>query len=85
MKARTLFTLFITTMSGAAYSAGNDIALSLDDAQQASGRSFAEVRAADANGDQIINAAEYAALTEVPEAGAATRDSGLPADVPVAE
>ncbi len=69
MSTRTLTTLLITMMmSGAAIAAEETQAvLTLDDAQQASGKSAEEVKAADANGDGIIDAAEFSALELAPE------------------
>jgi hypothetical protein len=53
--------------------------MTIDDAQHSSGKSADEVRAADINGDQLIDAAEFAALTVDPEAGDATERRGIPA------
>jgi len=78
MNTRTLCTLLITMIIGAACSTDKEQAMTMDDAQQASGKSADEVRAADLNGDQLIDTAEFAALTVVPEAGDATKGRGIP-------
>lgn len=79
MNTRTLCTLLIAMIIGAACSTDKEQAMTMDDAQHASGKSTDEVRAADINGDQLIDAAEFAALTVAPEAGDATKGSGIPA------
>jgi len=81
MNTRTLLTVLITMMSGAVCAAEETQAMTLDDAQLATGRSTDEVRAADANGDQRIDAAEFAALTVAPGdvPADATENSGAPA------
>jgi len=68
MSKRTLGTLLITMMmSGAAFAAEEAQPLTLDDAQLASGKTAEEVKAADANADGAIDAAEFAALVPATE------------------
>jgi len=81
MNTRTLFTLLLTMMSGAAIAVDKVQFMTLDEAQQASSKSAEEVRAADINGDRLIDTVEFAALTVAPgDAPAdATERSGAPA------
>ena len=67
MNIRTLFTLLVTMMSGAAIAADDERLMTMDDAQQATGKSAEEIRAADANGDGLIDTVEFAALIPAPE------------------
>ena len=79
MTTRTAFILLVAVMAGTACSTDTEQTMSIDAAQKASGKAADEVRAADINGDQLIDAAEFAALTVAPEAGDATKGSGIPA------
>jgi len=79
MNTRTLCILVVAMMAGAACSTDMEQTMSIDAAQKASGKAVDEVRAADINGDQLIDAAEFAALTVDPEAGDVTQGAGIPA------
>lgn len=80
MDTKTLFIpVIVAMMSGAACSTDTEQGMTIADAQQASGKSADEVRAADINSDQLIDAAEFAALTVDPGAGDATEQRGIPA------
>lgn len=79
MTTRTPFILLVAIMGGTACSTDMEQTMSIDAAQKASGKAADEVRAADINGDQLIDAAEFAALTVAPEAGDVTEGGNLPA------
>ena len=79
MTTRTLSILLVAMMAGTACSTDTEQIMSIDAAQKASGKAADEVRAADINGDQLIDAAEFAALTVAPGAGEITGGSNAPA------
>lgn len=79
MNTRTLFALLISLMSGAAFAVDEVRFMTLEDAQQASDRTAEEVRAADVNGDRLIDTVEFSALTATPEAGDSIEEPGIPA------
>ena len=79
MNTRALCILSITMMTGAACSTDKEQAMSMDAAQKATGKSADEVRAADINGDQLIDTTEFATLTVAPEADDANEGRGIPA------
>ena len=64
MKQTVPLTAAVTLMlAGTAFAADDRAPMSLGYAQQESGKSVEEVKAADVNGDKHIDAAEFAALT----------------------
>jgi hypothetical protein len=71
MKTKPLFAVMTAILSGTAFAANDQAPMSLGYAQQASGKSIAEVKAADVNDDKHIDSAEFVALT-VPTKGART-------------
>jgi hypothetical protein len=79
MIQKTLSIVLIAMLGGAACSTDMEQTMSLDAAQKASGKAAEEVRVADINGDQLIDAAEFAALTVVPEAADVTEGANTPA------
>ncbi|MGB5298835.1 MAG: hypothetical protein WBN08_01740 [Thiogranum sp.] len=74
MHKESLFTVMIAVLTGTAFAANDQAPMSLGYAQQASGKSVEEVKAADANDDKHIDAAEFGALT-VPSKGSRTATS----------
>jgi len=66
------FTAMIAMLTGNAFAAHDQAPMSLGYAQQESGKSVAEVKAADVNDDKHIDAAEFGALI-VPTKRASTR------------
>lgn len=60
---KTFFALLIAVVSGIAFAADEAATMTLEEAQQASGKSADEVKAADANGDGAIDSSEFAALS----------------------
>jgi len=71
MKIKSLFAVMTAILSATAFAANDQAPMSLGYAQQASGKSIAEVKAADVNDDKHIDSAEFGALT-VPTKGART-------------
>ena len=63
MNKKPLFAVMIAILSGTAFAANDQAPMSLGYAQQASGKSVAEVKAADVNDDKHIDSAEFGALT----------------------
>ena len=63
MNKKARLTAVTLILAGSAYAAGDRAPMSLGYAQQESGKSAEEVKAADVNGDKHIDAAEFAALT----------------------
>lgn len=74
MNKKSLFTAVIVMLTGTAFAATDQAPMSLGYAQQASGKSVEEVKAADVNDDKHIDAAEFGALT-IPSKGARTAAS----------
>jgi hypothetical protein len=74
MNKKILFTAMIAVLTGTAFAAKDQAPMSLGYAQQASGKSVEEVKAADVNDDKHIDAAEFGALT-VPSKAARTATS----------
>jgi hypothetical protein len=71
MNKNPLFTVMIAMLTGTAFAANDQAPMSLGYAQQASGKSVEEVKAADANDDKHIDAAEFGALTVPPKGASA--------------
>jgi hypothetical protein len=63
MHKKSPFTAMIAILAGTAFAADDRAPMSLGYAQQESGKSVEEVKAADVNDDKHIDAAEFAALT----------------------
>lgn len=63
MNKKTLITVLITVFTGTTFAAKDQAPMSLGYAQQESGKSVEEVKAADVNDDKHIDAAEFVALT----------------------
>ena len=77
MHKESLFTVMIAVLTGTAFAANDQAPMSLGYAQQASGKSVAEVKAADVNDDKHIDSAEFGALTvRTKGASAAASDQG---------
>ena len=67
MNRKTPLTVMTLVLAGAAVAAEDRAPMSLGYAQQESGKSVEEVKAADVNGDKHIDAAEFAVLTIPPK------------------
>lgn len=63
MNKKSLITVLIAVFTGATFAAKDQAPMSLGYAQQESGKSVEEVKAADVNDDKHIDAAEFGALT----------------------
>jgi len=63
MNKKSLFTVVIVMLTGTAFAANDQAPMSLGYAQQATGKSVEEIKAADVNDDKHIDAAEFGALT----------------------
>jgi hypothetical protein len=74
MNKKSLVTVMIALLTGSAFAANDQAPMSLGYAQQESGKSVEEVKAADVNDDKHIDAAEFGALT-VPSKRARTATS----------
>ena len=74
MNKKSLFTVMIALLTSRAFAANDQAPMSLGYAQQESGKSVEEVKAADVNDDKHIDAAEFGALT-VPSKRARTTTS----------
>jgi hypothetical protein len=72
MNKKTVFAAIIASLSGTAFAANDQAPMSLGYAQQASGKSVAEVKAADVNDDKHIDSAEFGALTVQTKGASAT-------------
>jgi hypothetical protein len=62
MNQKALFSLVLAILAGDTFGAKDQAPISLGYAQQLSGKSIEDVKAADVNGDKHIDAAEFSAL-----------------------
>lgn len=74
MNKKILISVLITVFTGTTFAAKDQAPMSLGYAQQESGKSVEEVKAADVNDDKHIDAAEFGALT-VPTKGERTANN----------